>query len=76
MRSTKNYPRLLRAKTALVSIALLMTLTSCNSTKLYLIDKEDIKVVHEGEVVTAPRDGVFLSETYLKKVLDAKVKKA
>jgi len=58
-----------------IFLALLVPLTSCaNKVVLHPIDKMDIAVMSKGEAYTPDRDGFFLSKTYVKEVMDAKVK--
>lgn len=56
----------------------LLTLVSCGSTNLYVIDKQDIfqvtKGTQIGEIKT-DRDGYFLSNLYMDKVVEAKIKR-
>jgi len=53
---------------------LLILLTGCaKDIVFHPIEKSDIQAVKEGEVVTAPKQGWFLSDFYLDEVLKAKV---
>ena len=55
------------------SLILMILITGCKSIKLYPLDQKHIVPVKEGEKVTAPKDGYFLSNEYFKKILKAKV---
>jgi hypothetical protein len=52
-----------------------MTLTGCAGNKVILhpIEKSDIVSMPKGVSYTPEKDGWFLSDYYLKKVVDAKV---
>jgi len=41
---------------------------------LHLIDQQDIIAVNEGGTYKAPRDGYFVSEYYVDKIMQARVK--
>lgn len=53
--------------------ASMTSLTGCRSVVLHPIEAEHIQGLDAGQQFTAPRDGYFLSDDYLKKVLKAKV---
>ena len=58
-----------------IFLALLTLSTSCaNKVVLHPIDKMDIAVMPKGEAYTPDRDGFFLSKTYFKEVMDAKIR--
>ena len=57
----------------LVLIASVTLLSGCTCTKLYLIDKQDIQKMEKGQSLTPDRAGYFISEFYLKEVMDAQV---
>lgn len=63
----------------MVTLALLLlTLVSCGSTNLYLIEKQDIYRIPKGTMIddqVADRDGYFISDLYLEKVAEAKIKR-
>ena len=54
---------------------LLMLLTSCgiNNVTLYPIEREDIMPMNEGVAYTPDRNGFFLSDDYIMRVMDAKI---
>ena len=57
---------------------LLLLLVGCGSTNLYVVDKQDIIRVHKGTAIgslTIDRDGYFLSDLYMNKAAEAKVKR-
>ena len=59
---------------AIITLILLIC-TGCQSPLiLHPIDKTDIIAVREGETITAPKDGFFLSAMYVEEVLEAKVR--
>jgi len=59
----------------LVLFVLVLWLCGCNAPiTLYPLEGDHIVNVKKGEEFTAPREGYFLSNEYLKKVLKAKVK--
>jgi hypothetical protein len=61
-----------------IQAALLLFLAGC-STNLYVIDKQDFFRVTKGcniGVEVTDRDGYFLSDLYMTKVAEAKVKRA
>jgi hypothetical protein len=58
-----------------ILLPLLLLLVGCGSTKLYVIDKQDIYVVPKNSCLGNDRDGYFLSNMYMEKVVEAKVKR-
>ena len=40
---------------------------------LHLIDQQDIIALNKGEAYKAPRDGYFVSDYYVEKIMQAKV---
>jgi hypothetical protein len=56
----------------------LLLLVGCASTNLYVIEKQDFFEVKEGTSIgneTTDRHGYFLSDLYMNKVVEARVKK-
>lgn len=53
----------------------MLTCIGCGSTSLYVIDKQDIYVVPKGSCLGNDKDGYFLSNMYMEKVVEAKVKR-
>uniref|UniRef100_A0A6M3IV51 Uncharacterized protein n=1 Tax=viral metagenome TaxID=1070528 RepID=A0A6M3IV51_9ZZZZ len=47
----------------------------CGSTNLYVIDKQDFYVIPKNSTLGNDRDGYFLSNLYMNKVVEAKVKR-
>ena len=43
--------------------------------RIYLIEKEDLIAVEKGQVLTAPKQGWFISDYWLKQVGEAKVER-
>jgi hypothetical protein len=64
----------MRLKMAIL-LPLLLLLVGCGSTRLYIIDKQDIYTVPKGSCLGNDRDGYFLSDMYMEKVVEAKVKR-
>jgi len=57
-----------------ILLLLPMLLMSCtHRIVLHPISQQDIVEVDKGEVFTAPKDGYFLSDLYLKRVAKAQV---
>ena len=73
--------RVLRSGIVVLLLTALVALSGCNSTSLFLIDGEDIIGVNKGAVITLPdgdaytidRDGWFVSDFYVEKIMEAKV---
>lgn len=67
-------------RSRLVILALLLLpLVGCANTNLYVIDKQDFYEVPQGTVLgntTVDRHGYFLSDLYLNKVVEAKVRRS
>jgi hypothetical protein len=57
----------------LLSTLLLTSLIGCKSIIIRPIDKADIAVVTKGVAYTSDRDGYFLSDSYMKEVIQAKI---
>ena len=61
-----------------IPVALLLFLVGC-STNIYVIDKQDFYEVQKGTQIgntLVDRHGYFLSDLYMTKVAEAKVKRA
>lgn len=72
-----KYRGLLIAGILLLLLVASMTLTGCAGNKVILhpIDKVDIVVMKTGIPYTPEKDGYFLSNYYLKKIVGAEVDK-
>lgn len=70
-----NLKKVSRIATRVGLLGLLMMLTACSANKVVLhpIEKSDIVSVLKDETFTAPKDGWFLSDFYVEKVMKAKV---
>lgn len=66
--------KLLLGLTLLTVLSVVFILNGCARTVLHPIDKVDIIAIAEGATLTAPKDGWFLSDLYLEKVVKARVK--
>lgn len=60
---------------AVTLLLLLLLLAGCSGTNLFVIDKQDFYEVAAGQTITPERKGFFLSEMYMTKVAEAKVKR-
>ena len=70
----KPLKKSVRALMTGILLLLLLALTGCiNRVVLHPISQQDIIEVDKGEVFTAPKDGYFLSDLYLKRVAKAQV---
>ena len=60
----------------MILLVLPLGLTSCGVNKVVIhpIEKQDIMVMPAGEAYTPDRDGYFFSKTYVKEVMDAKIR--
>ena len=56
-----------------LTILLVIVAGCASNTTLYVIEQEDIIPVKEGETLTAPKDGFFLSKFYVQECMDAEV---
>ena len=56
-----------------ILVGALLLVSGCARVVLHPIDKTDIMQVKKGMTYEAPKDGYFLSELYIKKVMQAKV---
>jgi len=50
-----------------------VNLIGCNTTKVYVLDKEELIRVKAGEIVTAKFDGWLLSDRAVDRVMNAKI---
>jgi len=50
-----------------------VNLIGCNTTKVYVLDKEELIRVKAGEIVTAKFDGWLLSDKAVDRVMNAKI---
>ena len=68
----------LRIKTPLklaVGLTLLIVSSGCSTVVLHPIEKTDIVAMTKGQSYTPEKDGWFLSNYYLEKVVQAKVQR-
>lgn len=65
----------MRKITLTILLVLLTGLTGCSVVRLHPILQQDIVVMKKGTTYTADRDGYFLSEKYIKEVMDTKVER-
>lgn len=56
-------------------VGALLLLSGCARVVLHPIEQTDIMQVKKGQTYEAPKDGYFLSELYIKEVMQAKVEK-
>lgn len=59
----------------LLLLTILGTLSGCQRVTLHPIEGSDIQLLEAGDNFHAPKRGAFVSDFYLEKVMDAKVKK-
>ena len=59
-----------------ILLILPLLLAGCGSTILYVIEKQDFFEVKPGVTVMSDRHGYFLSDLYMTKVVEAKVKRS
>jgi len=58
----------------IILVVVCISLSGCNQIVLHPIQDTDIVRVKQGETLTAPKDGYYLSNFYLKAVMKAKVR--
>ena len=75
MRQEKNSMKVSRIAIFLLSLSLLAGSSGCSSIRLYPIDKQDIVIMKQGQSYTPDRDGYFLSDEYVKEVMEVKVER-
>lgn len=63
----------MRTKTILLLI-FLTALAGCSATSVYVLDKEELVRVQEGQAVTAKFKGWLLSDRAVNRVMNAKIK--
>ena len=76
-----KYERVLRSVTVATLLLALVSISGCVNTSLFLIDGEDIMAIDKGTVIQQPdgvsrtvdRDGWFVSDFYVEKIMEAKV---
>jgi len=69
-----RYEKELRNVTLVLLLGGLILLAGCGTTvRLHPIDKSDIVSMAKGESYTPEKDGWFLSDYYVDKVMEAKV---
>ena len=76
MRQERNLMKVSKIAILLLLLSLSAGLSGCSSIRLYPIDKQDIVKMPKGTVYTCDRDGYFLSDEYVKEVMEVKVEKA
>jgi hypothetical protein len=66
-----------RLLTSVILVGLLLSLaalTGCSRVTLYPITERDIVMLKEGETITAPKQGAFLSDLYIEEVMKVRIK--
>jgi hypothetical protein len=66
----------MKMTTQAVFLMLLVGLSACSSTSVYVLDQAELVRVKSGQVVTAKFDGWMLSQRAVDRVMDAKIKGA
>jgi len=67
----------LNTKLCLLSSLCLLIMIGCSAqVVLHPIEEVDIIRVEQGSVLTAPKDGYFVSDFYIEEVMKAKVQKS
>ena len=64
----------MRMMTQAVFLMLLVGLSACASTNVYVLDQAELVRVKSGQVITAKFDGWMLSQRAVDRVMDAKIK--
>ena len=63
-------------KLLLISLMLSSTLVACNTTSVYVLDKEELVKVKKGDIVTVQfEEGWLLSKRAVERVMNARVEK-
>lgn len=62
-------------KTHLLLLVVLIVFAGCRTIVIHPIETIDIQVMKKGVAFTPQKDGFFLSNEYIKEVVDAKVKR-
>lgn len=55
-------------------VGILLLLSGCAQVVLHPIEQTDIMQVKQGQTYEAPKDGYFLSDFYIKEVMQAKIR--
>ena len=56
-------------------MTVLITLTGCSTTSVYVLDKKELVRVKSGETIEAKYDGWLLSDRAVDRVMNAKISK-
>jgi len=56
-------------------LTVLITLTGCSTTSVYVLDKKELVRVKSGETIEAKYDGWLLSDRAVDRVMNAKISK-
>ena len=70
MKHKQNWGKL---KLLVTSSILLILLTSCNTTSVYVLDQQELVKVKEGDTVKVKFDGWLLSQRAVTRIMNAKV---
>jgi hypothetical protein len=62
-------------KMILLPISLMLFLTGCSSTSVYVIKDTELIRAKAGQVITAKDDGWFLSDRAVDRILNARIEK-
>ena len=65
----------MKLKLLLISLIVLIILTGCGRTSVYVLDQQELVKVKSGDVVTTKFDGWLLSQRAVERVMNAKVEK-
>ena len=60
---------------SLIFLTVLITLTGCSTTSVYVLDKKELVRVKSGETIEAKYDGWLLSDRAVDRVMNAKISK-
>ena len=60
---------------SLIFLMVLITLTGCSTTSVYVLDKKELVRVKSGETIEAKYDGWLLSDRAVDRVMNAKISK-
>ena len=73
MKQNKRLKMVLRITILPLLLSALVVLNGCSTIRLYPIEKQDIVVMKKGVSYSPDRDGFFLSDMYVKEVMEVKV---
>ena len=79
MKIIHNHSRLLSYASLVMGLLVMGSLTGCALFKkdviLHPITGSDIVLLKQGETLTAPKQGAFLSDFYMTEIMEARVSK-